>query len=54
METRNRQQAAIAMAKMGRLVKQLRYWIDADFDTDLYFKTFEEDISQSKEWTDSV
>ncbi len=42
------------MAKIGRLVKQLRYWIDADFDTDLYFKTFEEDISQSKEWVDSV
>lgn len=54
MEARNRQQAAIAMAKMGRLVKQLRYWIDADFDTDLYFKTFEEDISQAKDWADSV
>lgn len=42
------------MAKIRRLIKQLRYWIDADSDTYLYFKTFEEDISQSKEWADSV
>ena len=37
METMNRQHAVIAMAKIGRLVKQLRYWIDAEADSDLYF-----------------
>ena len=54
MEAMNRQQAVIAMAKMGRLVKQLRYWIDADSDADLYYKTFDEEINQSKEWADYV
>ena len=47
METMNRQHAVIAMAKIGRLVKQLRYWIDAEADSDLYFATFDEDISLS-------
>lgn len=42
------------MAKIGRLVKQLRYWIDAEADSDLYFATFDEDISQSNEWADIV
>ena len=54
MEAMNRQQAVIAMAKMGRLVKQLRYWIDSDSDADLYYKTFDEEINQSKEWADYV
>lgn len=54
METMNRQHAVIAMAKIGRLIKQLRYWIDADADSDLYFATFDEDISQSNEWADTV
>ena len=54
METMNRQHAVIAMAKIGRLIKQLRYWIDAEADSDLYFATFDEDISQSNEWTDIV
>ena len=52
METMNRQHAVIAMAKIGRLVKQLRYWIDAEADSDLYFSTFDEDISSSNEWSD--
>ena len=54
METMNRQHAVIAMAKIGRLVKQLRYWIDAEADSDLYFATFDEDISSSNEWADIV
>ena len=54
METMNRQHAVIAMAKVGRLIKQLRYWIDADSDSDLYLTTFEEDIDQCCEWADCI